>query len=81
MKIDRRILELALQGLEAERRRLELEIFELRKRLHPSGSLRNRVDSDSRSEVPKRNISDSGRKAISDAMKKRWAKFRRQRSK
>ena len=81
MNNDRRILELALQGLETERQRIESEIIEIRKRLHHSAGTRNRVVLEGRPDTPKRNLSDAGRKAISDAMKNRWAKYRKYGSK
>jgi hypothetical protein len=76
-------MELALKGLEAERRRVDEEIAELQGRLRggapkPSAS----STAATRPATRKRGrLTAAGRKAISDAMKRRWAERRKAQAK
>ena len=63
-----RILNLGLQALYSEREKLNGEIATIERQLgRSSGSVRK---------AGKHRLSSAGRKAISDAMKKRWAAHR-----
>jgi hypothetical protein len=73
----RRILSLALEALYVERRKLDEEIDDLKRRL---GSPRSRTRQQS-SRLQSRKINAEGRKAISEAMKKHWIERRRRMSK
>jgi hypothetical protein len=67
---NRRILSLALEALKAEREKINAEILSIQSRLGKNATpTRAAGMSSSR-------ISAAGRKAISDAMKKRWARHR-----
>jgi len=76
--IDPLILEAALVGLEAQRRRIEEMITQVR-RMAGAGSAVARA-------VPvaaprkKRRLSPAGRKRILAALKKRWAEYRKQKA-
>ena len=77
MNNDSRILELALHGLEAERHRIEEEMTAIQEQLGLTRSRRTPGSFNSIRSTQKRQMSEAGRKAISDAMKRRWAKFRK----
>jgi hypothetical protein len=72
MNNDKRLLELALKGLEVEKQRIELEIAGIQQRLspisvtHPESNRRKRP-------AKHTNLTPQGRKRLSDAMKARWA--------
>jgi hypothetical protein len=74
-----RLLELALKGLEAERSRIEAEIADLRGRMRTNGT-GSRGAAQASSSAPRKRgrLSAAGRKAISDAMKRRWAARRKE---
>jgi hypothetical protein len=74
---NRRLLELALQGLEGEKKQLELEIIDIQKRLARTSS-RLAPISTTQSAGRRRRLSAAGRKKISAAMKRRWAHARKQ---
>lgn len=92
MPENKRLLELALKGLEAERSRIDEEINEL-KSLHMQGVGNNRTPRKPRTGVvgssvgghaltgskPKRKgtLTAAGRKKLSDAAKRRWAANRK----
>jgi len=67
---NRRILTLALEALKSERESIDAEILSIQERL----DIRSR--SVRRAKTTAGRISPAGRKAISEAMKKRWAAHR-----
>ena len=76
-QIENSVLEMALIGYEVERLKIESAMAAIRIQL-ADGSSRALVSAkvDSATDAkPKRNMSAAGRKAISDATKKRWAAF------
>jgi hypothetical protein len=82
MATDRRLLELALKGLEAERDVIVAEIDELRARLggRIAKARRGRAVKAIKEAVrprKRRKLSASQRKAISERMKKTWAARRK----
>jgi hypothetical protein len=80
MPNNKRLLELALSGLQVERQRIELEIAELKSQLgSKSQFLAREIEShEVNSKVKKRRqMSAAGRKKISLMMKRRWAERRR----
>jgi hypothetical protein len=73
-----RILSLALEALYSERQKIDIEIASLQRQLRGRS---DPVSSARREGVASDRISPAGRKAISDAMKKRWAKYRAMKAK
>ena len=74
---ERRVLELALLGLETERRRIEQEMNELHARLGSAGRVAVRTHNSTRLAHNKgKSMSAAQKKKISQAMKARW-KLRR----
>lgn len=80
MALDPTILEAALEGLEAQRQRLEEQIREVRSRLGRRGPGRPKSTPDSspaqesaQSGRKKRKVSAAARKRMAEAQKKRWA--------
>jgi Spy/CpxP family protein refolding chaperone len=70
---NQRLLELALQGLEAERQRIENEIASLRQQLANRSSARSAAEA-GRAKTRRRGVlTPEGRKKLSDSMKARWA--------
>ncbi len=71
---DSGILSAALEGLELQRKRIELQIAEIRRALgaRPRASAASPVVE---SAPRKRKLSAAGRKRIAEAQKKRWAAF------
>jgi hypothetical protein len=72
MKHDNRILGLALDALYLERQKIDSEIASLEKKLGRNGGT-------TQQHKKGRRISAAGRRAISDAVKKRWAAHRAKR--
>ena len=74
----RRILELALKGLEAEGERIQQEMADLRRQLG-GGAARSAVAIRANGAGRKRrsNLTPAGRRKLSEMMKKRWAERRR----
>ena len=75
MENDKRILSLALNALYSERQKIDSEIATIEKKLGSkpdNGHFQLEV-----ADKPGRRMSAAGRKAISDAQKKRWAASRR----
>jgi hypothetical protein len=84
---DSRLIELAIQGLESVRKQIDAEIAELRNRiggaieqvaeviLPPKNGRRARKGSKGRK--GRKGLTPEGRKALSEAMKRRWAAKRR----
>jgi hypothetical protein len=70
MATDRRILELALKGLEAERARINTELAEILARLGRSAATSKKVTRKKR----RRKMSTAQRQAISKKMKAAWAR-------
>jgi hypothetical protein len=76
----KRLVELALKGLEIERRQIDDEIANLQRQLRgggmraPARPVAGKAQSQP-SQAPQRRsrLSAAGRKALSDAMKRRWA--------
>jgi hypothetical protein len=78
MQLDRSILEMALIGYEAERRKILEKIAELQRRL---GRRSIRVPApavDGATPGPKRQMSVAGRMRIAAAQRKRWKEFHSQ---
>ena len=67
-----RILTLALEALRSERRKIDEEIASIESSLGQGSKAKSKSLIGRRS----RRITTAGRKAISDAMKKRWAAYR-----
>lgn len=81
---NREILEAALQGLEAQRHRLDEQIEQVRRLLGSRGPRAQKTTSESESNRPatkgarkRRTLSAEARKRIAAAQKKRWAAFRK----
>ena len=76
MSTHSRLLELALKGLEAERQRIDDEIADIRQQI--GNGVGRRPAAKIQAAAPKKNrLSPAGRKAISDALKRRWAEKRK----
>ena len=72
----RRLLELALKGLEAERTQIDGEIAQIKRELNPrSGADKGSDAANTMTGTPKkkRTMSAAARKKISEAMKRRYA--------
>ncbi|HYP08473.1 MAG TPA: hypothetical protein VER03_19720 [Bryobacteraceae bacterium] len=67
------ILEAALEGLELQKRRIEVQMAEIRSRL----GMRQRTPSPQATSASKRSLSADARKRIAAAQKKRWAEYRK----
>ena len=72
MSTDKRLLELALKGLEVEKQRIELEIAAIQRRLGPK-SVPHSESNQRKRPARRSNLTAAGRKRLSDAMKARWA--------
>jgi hypothetical protein len=70
-----RLLQLALKGLEAERRKIDEEISDIHRQLRNGGS-RLAAASSVKSARTSR-LTPAGRKALSESMKRRWAERRK----
>ena len=77
MADNKRLLELALQGLEVERQRLTEEIVEVRERLNGAGTRQAPPQPQKARPARKGRITAAGRKRLSEFMKKRWAESRK----
>jgi len=71
----RRLLELALKGLEAERARLDEEISQIKTQLN--GSKPATAEGHTTTLHPRRRMSAAARRRISEGMKRRYAEMRR----
>jgi hypothetical protein len=71
---DPSLLEAALEGLEAQRQRIEEQIRHVRGLL---GKRRGTAASESAAPAKKRQLSPAARKRIAAAQKKRWAAYRK----
>ena len=81
MAANRRLLELALKGLEAERRRIDQEIDEIQQQLQGTSESPKILGRVTRMPPPRRYrrvFSAAQRKAASARMKKYWAERRRE---
>jgi hypothetical protein len=77
MSTHSRLLELALKGLEAERQRIDEEIADIRQQIG-NGAGRQPAARTQAAAAPRKNrLSAAGRKAISNALKRRWAEKRK----
>jgi hypothetical protein len=82
-KLDPAILEAALAGLEAKRRRLDEQITQVRsllgspRRGRPRAGGADSVPSVAQAPKKRRTMSAAARKRIALAQKKRWAEFRK----
>jgi hypothetical protein len=75
IQIDRSVLEMALVGYEAERRKIEEKIEEIQRQL--GGRIKGTTPAASTDGArAKRGISVAGRRRIAEAQKQRWATFR-----
>jgi hypothetical protein len=79
--MDKRILELALKGLEAERDRIDEEIADLRAQLNGGGgrpsARRTSSQASSNTTRQKGGITAAGRQKLAEAMRRRWAAKRK----
>jgi hypothetical protein len=71
------VLEAALEGLELQKKRIENQIREIRARL---GKRPRSGKPDTVASTRKRNLSAEARKRIASAQKKRWAEYRKAKS-
>jgi len=71
------ILAAALQGLEAQRVRLDAHIAEVRRLM---GARPQQLTAQAEAPKPRRKMSAAGRKRISDATRKRWAEYHRKKA-
>ncbi len=75
---DQTLLQAALEGLEAQKQRLEAQIHQVEELLGHETAKRGPPALKLASQHPrKRNLSQNARKRISDAQRKRWADFRK----
>ena len=79
---NREILEAALEGLEAQREKLDTQIAEVRRMLGTRASRTTKTSattetSGRKAGRKKRTLSAEARKRIAAAQKKRWAQFRK----
>jgi len=76
----KRLLELALKGLEAERQRIDEEIADIQNQIRGNGQ-RSRSQTRPQSATPLARtgsrLTPAGRKKLSDSMKRRWAAKKR----
>jgi hypothetical protein len=80
MTNNKRLLELALKGLETERRRLDVEMAEIREQLGNgvTGARPRATPADQTASASKpRGLTAAGRRRLSMLMKKRWAERRK----
>lgn len=77
MPDNKRLLELALKGLEVERQRIDEEIADVRQRLN--GALPRKAAPQPQKARPARKggLTPAGRKRLSELMKKRWVERRK----
>jgi hypothetical protein len=78
--MNKRILELALKGLEAERDRVDGEIADLKAQLNGGGRPTARSSSaqaSSKAATQKGGITAAGRQKLAEAMRRRWAAKRK----
>jgi hypothetical protein len=68
------VLKAALEGLELQKKRIELQMAEIRAHL---GKRPRTTQASDVSTVSKRNLSAEARKRIASAQKKRWAEYRK----
>ena len=73
MAFNKRLLELALKGLEVERQRIEEEIASIQRQLRMESPARTAGQPEKKTLKKKRTLSPAGRKKLSDLMKARWA--------
>lgn len=81
MATDRRLLELALKGLEAERTRIDQEMALLRSQLSgtkTASAPRKKRKKRKKTRRKKKKMSAAQRRAISRSMKKAWARRKKQ---
>ena len=76
----RRLLELALKGLEAERAKIDDEITQIKGQLNSHGTVRVQEQSAGGAPRKRRTMSAAARKKISEAMKRRHAEMRKAKS-
>jgi hypothetical protein len=74
-KLDNEILAAAIEGLEAQKKRIDAQIAEVRQLLHGGGA-----EPAATPEAPRkrRTMSAAGRKRVAEAQRKRWAAIRKQ---
>lgn len=75
---DQTLLQAALEGLQAQKQRLETQIQQVEDLLGREAAKRGPPVVKLAAQFPrKRNLSQNARKRISDAQRKRWADFRK----
>ena len=72
---ERRLLELALKGLEAESERIQQEMTDLRRQLGVRAGVASRGPAPGRKR--RSNLTPAGRRKLSEMMKRRWAERRK----
>jgi hypothetical protein len=72
-----RLLELALKGLELERERIDGEIADIRSQLNGAAAPKTSAPVRTATGHRRNRLSAAGRKAIVEALKRRWAAKRR----
>jgi hypothetical protein len=78
MSDNKRILELALKGLEVERNRITEEIASIQKQLGGNRGVAAASAQPAAKTTKKRSrLSPAGRKALAESMKRRWAMYRK----
>lgn len=82
MATEKRLLELALKGLEAERTRIDQEMAAIRSQLSGTNApaarrKKTRRKKATRKKATGRRMSAARRKALSESMKKAWARRKR----
>jgi len=77
MADNKRLLELALKGLELERKRLNEEIADIQQRLNGAVPRQTPPQPQEARPARKGRMTAAGRKRLSEFMKKRWAESRK----
>jgi hypothetical protein len=75
MKVDLELLRAAREGFRDQLRSIQERISEIDAELNGSGTVNRREEGVT---VIKRNLSPAARKRISEAVKKRWASYRKE---
>ena len=81
MTDNRRLLELALKGLTAERESIDREIAEITAQMNGGSEPVKTAAPSPTSKRKPRKLSAAGRKAIIEATKRRWADYRKAQAK
>jgi hypothetical protein len=74
---DKRLLELAVKGLEAERQRIDQELADLQRQLGTSSGASTASRTGKAAKPGRGGLTAAGRKRLSELMRKRWAERRK----